>query len=292
MINFNNTILQARFLAKNNWLQAVKILEEAIHNNPTSIDLLFELADLYLIKNVPKKALNAYQNILKIDNNNSIALFKTGNIYLEIAEPKLAIHHYDRISEFHPEAIFNKALALYKLKKFHEAIDILQILEKNNYLNEHTYYFIIELFFIIDKNDEALQYINKAEMILGKTYQLHYMKGFVFSKQKNWLAAYCEYLNALPGLEKNAKLHQVLGITAENIGQSEKAIQHLVDGLKIVPQEEFMISDLISILVKNNYVDSIDELNKFLDHLNINPDTSKIAKKYYKNFIKKNESNY
>jgi tetratricopeptide (TPR) repeat protein len=186
---------------------------------------------------------------------------------LELDEPKLAIYQYDRIDDFHPESLFNKALAYYHLQRYDEAIAILKDLVENTDKVQNAYYFLIEMLLVKGYIDEGFLYINEARAHYGDTFNLNYMRGFAYSKENKWLAAYSEYLRALPGYESNPKIHHVLGIAAENIGQKERAIEHFKDGIYLNSSDEVIILDLIKMYVKYNYVTNLEDLKALMSDM-------------------------
>ena len=279
MDNFNNIIYQAKFLVKTNWIQAVHLLENATLSNPKAKELYLELADIYNQKKSQKKAIDNYQKVINIDPNDNFARFKLGNIYLEMEEPKLAIYHYDKISDDYPEALYNKALAYYHMLQYDNAIKTLKKLVELDFIVQSAHLFLIELLLSSGKIDDGFKYIAKAEKTHGYTHQIHYLKGFAYSQQKNWLAAYSEYLKALPGFLDNPKIHHMLGITAENIGQVDKSIEHIKNAILLDKKDKLPVIDLIKVLVKYHIITDKKELKALLKDMD--DDIIKMAVKFY-----------
>ena len=270
MADFKNIIYQVRFLTKGNWLKAVQLLEEEIAKYPDAKELYLELGQIYYQKGSHKKSLENFQHALKLDTENTQINFKIGTIYLEMNEPKLAIYYYERIKEEFPDSLYNKALAYEKLNRFDEAIDALVDLVEYPNVIANAYYFLIELLIAISHIDDAFEYLVRAEKLFGKTPQISYLYGICHTKQNNWFLAYNELLLALPTYKDSGKLHHMLGISADNIGMTDKAINHLKDAICLKQNVKNIFIDLLTILSKNNYFKNDKELKSYIPKNNDN----------------------
>ena len=278
-MNNNNAIHQARFLMKSNWIQAMQVLEEALKEDPNDVDVISELADLFTEKSSFKKAQECLQKALKIDPNNDTLRFKLANIYLELDQPTLAISHYNKIVAVHPEALFNKALAFYYLHQLNDAIDTLKELINTTNKIENAYFFLIELLSMMDRIDECYRYINETKIQYGESPQLSFFLANNYEKEKKWLPAYNEYLKALPGYKTNPKLYISLAYSAENIGQIEKAIYHLKEGIQACRKDKKLVMSLIKILMNNNLISSPEDLQNIIKDFDEN--TIQMLLNYY-----------
>lgn len=257
MENYNNFIYQARFLVKSNWLQAVQILEEAIQNHPDAKALYFELADIYKQKKSLKKVIDNYQKILNLDDKDTLARFKLANTYLEMDEAKIALYHYNKIEEEFPELLYNKALANYYMLKYNDAIKALSKLIEISPKANTAYTFLIELLINNNKLNKAFNYLNLYESRFGTTPNINYLRGFAYLQKNNWLAAYNEYLLALPGFQDNYRLHHFLALSAEKIGQIDKALQHYKNAIDLKKEDKTVILDFIKFITNNNLWDKL-----------------------------------
>lgn len=249
---------------------AVQLLEDEIEKDPKAKELYLELAQIYYQKGSHKKSLENFQNALKIDPENPQINFKIGTIYLEMNEPKLAIYYYERIIEDFPDALYNKALAYEKLNRFDDAIIALTDLVEYPNVIANAYYFLIELLIAVLQIDEAMLCLEKTEKIYGKTAQISYLYGISYTKKNNWFMAYKELLLALPEYKESGKLHHLLGISAENIGLTDKAINHLKDAICLKQNVKNIFLDLLTILSRNNYFKNDKELKSYIPKANDN----------------------
>jgi len=278
-----NILHQARFYLRTNWLHAVKILEDGIDLHPKSIDLSLELADIHNQKKSYKKALQYYQKVLNLEPKHPFARFKLANVYLDMDEPRLALMQYEKIGDDFPEAKYNKAIAYYRLMMYDEAIQVLKEIVDSNGAIHNAYYLLVELLISVGRLKEGMVYLDKTVEIHGNSPNVHYLKGTAFSYQKNWLSAYSEFMKALPGYTDNAKIYIKLGIAAENIGQVDKAIQHLKDAIRFNDEDKLAVIEFIKILVKYKIVADKEELAELMkEH---DKETVTMALKFYENFV-------
>jgi len=270
MEDYQQAIHQARFLQKSNWIDAVRVLEEAIVANADVAELHIELAHLYYqrgssfwpenkqqnIDNEPylKKALSCFHKALKLEPNDPSLLFKVGNIYLEMNEPRLALHYYEKITDDFPDALYNKAIAFEQNKEIKKAIKTLKELLYYPNVIENAYYFLIELLVNDESIEEAKQYLEIAENSFAENANLHYLKGIITASERNYFIAYYELLKTLPEYNQNAKVAHLLGLSADAIGLTKEAILHLKDAIMLRTNARGVYYDLLNILLKNNYV--------------------------------------
>jgi len=285
MENLTNIIYQARFALKSNWLHAVQILEAGLKTNPEAIDLYIELAEIYDQKGIYKKSLQYYQKVLNHDPLHVYARFKSGNIYLTMDAPKLAIHHYNNIKENYPEALFNKAIAYNALRKNEEAIKTLKILVSLPEKMLQGYKYLIELLVVFDKTKDAHKYLNEAEETFGLTPAIHFLKAMVFAREKKYLKAYHEYLLASRDATEHPQVHHILASIAASIKQFPNAIKHLKDAIAINNINIVAVQDLINLLVKLKIVNTSVEFEEYFE--SFESATIDIARNYFINEIQK-----
>ncbi|MCL2062770.1 MAG: tetratricopeptide repeat protein [Candidatus Cloacimonetes bacterium] len=265
MDNFNNILYQARFHVKTNWLKAIKILEDALEEHPNSEELLLEIADIYHQRGLVKKTLQYYQKVFKIDESHPLARFRSGNIYLELHEPKLAIYHYDKIKEDYPEALYNKAIAYRNMQKPDEAVKILKNLVEHPVKMLCAYKYLVEILLMFRKSKEAFKYIDDAIMAFGKSPTTHYLKGLTYSQERNYIAAYTEYLQAAKDDYEHPHIHTILAKTAELIGLLPNALRHLKEAIRCHNVNSGEIYDLVEFVIRHNIINNKEELTDLLN---------------------------
>ena len=284
MENFNNLIYQARYVLKSNWLQAVNILENALKDHPEAEEIHMELAEIYSSKGAYEKTLQCYQKVLNLNPNHSYARFKTGNIYLELQEPKLALYHYDKITEDYPEALYNKAIAYRNMQKYDDAVKTLKVLINHPTKMIGAYKYLVELLVMFGKTKEALRYIDEAEQVFGSICTTHYMKGLVYSREKNIIRAYNEYLYASKDDSEYPHIHRLLAKLALVLGQTPNALKHLKDAIFFHKGDTEALQDLVELIVKQKIVKDVDELREYFQ--GYNEEIRELAVMFYEKAIK------
>ena len=272
---------------RSNWLHAVKVLEEGVKLYPESVELYLELADIHNQKKSYKKALQYYQKVINLDPKHTFSRFKLANLYLDMNEPKLALYQYEKIGDDYPEAKYNRAIAYYRLLMYEEAIIVLKEIVDSNGSVHNAHYLLIELLLSTGRMNEGFSYLDRTAEAHGNSPHIHYLKGIAFSYQNNYLGAYSEFLLALPGYVDNPKIYHKMGVAAENIGQIDKAIQHLKDAISFNNAEKLSIVELIRVLVKYKIVTDRDELRDLMkEH---DKETVKMALRFYENYVLEDE---
>ena len=264
MENVNNVIYQAKFALKTNWLLAVKILEDALVKFPENEDIYVELAEIYTSKEVYKKALEYYQITLNINPKNDFARFKTGNIYLELGEPKMAIIHYDKMTEDYPEALFNKAIAYKSLHKLDDAVVTLKKLTEHSVQMIGAYKYLVEILVTLGKLKEAVNYIDKARKSFGDVFLLHYLRGLVYEREKNLIGAYHEYMIAAREDSEYPHVHKTLAKLADAIGQKNQVLKHLRKAIRQRFDVWSSIKEFVEHVVKYDLVNDLDGLRELM----------------------------
>ena len=211
-----------------------KILsDEKEKNNELS---LLRKGDALFLKNCFKEALELYENVLKINNNNEEALIGAGICKRKLLKLDEAIDYYDKalnINKKNANTLYNKAIALsYKgdydnankllieAKNIKSSEDILYSYELNNY-NNKNYMKIDEMFesyinenkeiknpgiynikaqilYEQEKYDEALKYIEKS-LELNENYN------YAINTKANILDKLCKKEEALIWYQKAAE---------------------------------------------------------------------------------------
>jgi tetratricopeptide (TPR) repeat protein len=202
-------------------------------------------------------------------------------------EPKLALYQYEKICDEYPEAKYNKAIAYYRLSMYEDAIKVLKEIVDSNGSVSNAHYLLVELLFSLGRIKDGMVYLNKAIDTHGTTPNIHYLKGVAYSHQKNWLGAYSEFLSAVPGYIDNPKIYLKMGIAAENIGQTEKAIQHLKEAVRLKDEDKFAVIELIKILVKYKIIADKTELRELMKEYD--KETVEMALSFYDSVISEEE---
>ncbi|HNW99776.1 MAG TPA: tetratricopeptide repeat protein [Candidatus Cloacimonadota bacterium] len=223
-MNIRNLLIQAEHLMKGNWISAVNLLENALKDHPSEKDIYEMLGDIYIQERLFQKAIDNYQKALTFDKKNAQYLFKIGNAYLSLDEPRLSLYYFDQIHDFIPEALYNKAIAYTQMGRLEESIDALSsMLKHTNPFSELPYTFLAEQLIQLRQYAKALKVLNEAEKRYGQSPSIKMMKAFCFYYQKNWLKAYVLFRESEKSNWHSAAFYHAKAVCSEEIGRYEEA---------------------------------------------------------------------
>jgi len=153
---------------------ALKLLVKALGENPNSIQINIEIANLYAINGNFLKAIVFFRKLLLLKKNDesikeglTFCLSEVGNNYQKnrkyeeaktISEEVLS--HFPHNSDY----LFNYGNALFGLNQFSNAINVYQNSIKNNLItpDPDTYINLGNALRNLDKNEEAIKYYKRA----------------------------------------------------------------------------------------------------------------------------------
>ncbi len=252
MNKIDNLLWQAKMQKDKNWLKARNLLNDALEEEPTNIDILRTIAELYHSKKLFHKAIVYYQMIIAQNEEDEQAIFRAANCFLLLNEFKIAIDYYDKIKLPFPELLYNKAFAYSKLKNNDKSIEILKELLKYIVSSEIPYIFIAELYFTKKKFNEAIFYLNKAESSFGKRGTIFYLRGLANFQLHHWLKAYVEFQSAEKMKVRTPHFYRTYGITCEMIGKTTRAVDLLLKCIKLLPFDPAGYIELINLYINHN----------------------------------------
>jgi protein O-GlcNAc transferase len=262
-MSVRNLLIQAECLMRKNWLEAVNLLENSLKEYPSEKEIYDLIGDIYSQEHLYQKAIDNYQKALTFDKKNSQFLFKIGNAYLSLDEPRLSIYYFEQIHEFVPEALYNKAIALTQMGRIEESIDALsQMLKKTNPLSDLPYTFLAEQLIQLHQYGKALKVLNEAGKRYGPNPNIQLMKGFCHYYSKNWLKAYVAFRESEKSNWHSAAYYHAKGICSEEIGRYEEAETCLRKCIELEPHVPKYYEDLVKLLDLEGKQDAILPLLK------------------------------
>ncbi|MBP7310483.1 MAG: tetratricopeptide repeat protein [Candidatus Cloacimonetes bacterium] len=242
----NNLLLRANALVKTNWLHAVHILEQAASDHPGHPQILQNLGDIFMQRQLYEKALAFYQDALKFNPADSYLLFLIGNCYFALGDYRLANSYFNQIADPQPEVLYNKALALAFLGQHQESITVIRQILTVLTDNPFIYFLLIEQYMRTSNYDEAIQSIRKAERKFGKHNQLLLFNAIIHARKGIWLTSYHsfqEYEKVLP--LNNADHLSTYALTAKKLGLIDNSIALLIRARTLDPYLSSIHEELI-----------------------------------------------
>lgn len=249
----SNLIMRANALIKSNWLYAVHLLEGAAAEHPHNPQILQNLGDIFLQRQLYERALKYYQDAIVYKPDDPQLLFVIGNCYFAMGDYRLANAYFNMIPEPPPEVLYNRALTLAFMGQHQESIkvikDILKVLPDNPFI----YFLLIEQYLRLQNYDEALQGIQTAENKFGKHNQLQLFSAIIYAHKGIWLKSYHsfrEYEKATP--LNNADHLNTYALTAKKLGLIDQAITILIRARALDPYLISIHEELIRLQLQKN----------------------------------------
>ncbi len=256
-------IWQAKYEAETNWIKAAETLKEATKKFPQEKRLPDELGNLYFRKDIFEEASKYYQQALNLDYNNADIIFKLAYCFLITRDFENANRYFDMISGVIPEATYNKCVALYKLNKGYEAIELLEeLIEISNY-SEKPYILLGKLYLEYERYSKVFRLVERADKLFGKVKDLCFIRGSAYFHTHQWLKAYVDFLAAEGSLAETPSYYRMYALTCERIGKTDKAIEILLKSIEKYPPFYGAYYDLIKIYIMyNRYSDALKIVDK------------------------------
>lgn len=254
MKEIDKLIWQSRLQRHKNWLKVRNLLLDGINKFPKNREIYLELADLYVSKNIYRKAIEVYQRVLWFNKEDQFILLRIGNCFLSLKEYSLAIDYYNMIQKPEAEMLYNKSFAFSRLGKSDDAIKNLEKIFEYNLTSNIPYILMAELQFSKRQYRKAIEYIEISEEKFGKNKTHFYLKGIAFSHLNQWLKAYMEFHKADKMHLESAQFFRAFGIANEKIGKTAKAIDLLLRSINLAPSDPSGYIELINLYLKHNRV--------------------------------------
>jgi len=251
----NNILWQAKMQLKKNWLKAMNILKIGLKEYPDDIELLLFIAEIYFTRRLFRKAIGTYQEILRIQPDNSSAIFQLANSFMAIHEYKLAIDYYKRIYINFPELLYNKAYAYSKIGRKDKSIEVLENVFSYKVSSILPYIFLAELYFLEGRHKDAINTLEKSQKKFGKHGNISYLMGLAYFNLNNFLRAYIEFENAEKLKVNSANFYKNYALACHKIGKTEKAIKLLMIGIKLNPFDPVVYIELIQLYLEHDRYD-------------------------------------
>lgn len=270
MNTLERLLIQIKFQKNINWIQTRRILQKAIRDYPEEKRLHEALGKLYEQQKLYKQAIAAYQQVLRLDPDNSSIHHHIGNCYLYLGENRLAIDSYDRISDTHPELLYNKAFAYARLNKPQVSIIILDKLLKNNPASEGAYYLLCDMLYTQKRYEAILTRMNEAQARFGPSALVFYFRGVAYYHLQKYLNAYVQLQKVEAFSFKHAHYYLTFARVCRNIGKNDLAIEKYHQTIQMSPKDPSPYFELAELYLQNNQISEVHDLlelaKKFLPH--------------------------
>jgi len=259
-------IWQTRYEADTNWLKATQTLRRAIEKYPEEMRLHNELGNIYFFKDVYDQAVKCFEQALHLDSRSADVIFKLAYCHLVNKDFEKAEQYFDMISEVIPEATYNRCVALYKLNKGYQAIELLEELILLSDYSAKPYILLGKLYLEYERYDKIFTLVERAVERFGKISELLYIRGAAYFHTRQWLKAYVDFMGIESSQIETPSFYRMYALTCEKIGQTEKAIDILNQSIEKFPPFYGAYYDLVKIYTMHDrYSEALKIVNKLYE---------------------------
>lgn len=174
-------------------VKLMKKYKADLTNNPTSMNIIYKLADAYFELNYFEKCYKLIKNTSKILNLNS-------ELYLLLAKASLNMKNKEEALKYLDEALaiaykeekngyeilFKLGVVNYELKNYDVAIKNLKLALKINEYDAEALYYLAEAYRYKDEEPKALPFINKAISIDSSKWLYYSTRSLIYYELKNF----------------------------------------------------------------------------------------------------------
>ncbi|MCD6181592.1 MAG: tetratricopeptide repeat protein [Candidatus Cloacimonetes bacterium] len=270
MNKLDRILIQIKFQTDRNWIQMRRLLIETIAEYPEDKRLLVALGKLYERQKLYKKAIDAFQRAVQLDQNDEILHIHIGNGYLFLGEYRLAIDSFDRVQSDSPDVLYNKAFAYARLNKPLVTIEILERLIKLKPTTSAPYFLLCDMLYYQKNYEEILRTMNTVQRNFGPSSLVFYFTGVAYYHQNKYLNSFVELQKAEEFNMDHSHFYLIYAKVCNKIGKTDKAIELLKNSISKYPKDPTAYYDLAQMYLKLNRLADVESLinlaKKFLPH--------------------------
>lgn len=254
------------FESRNNYLHAYQIYVSLFEQYPDDKTVCVRFANLCFKMGFYEKTILILDKITENFNSDAEVLLYAAEVYLSLQEYKKALMALDRLdAEKHNEVYILRGNAYYVLKEFDKALE-----QFKSYISKgenkdrlrHAYLAIAKIKIEFNERDEALQYIELAEKIVGDYWEIPFLKGTLFFKEKNFRKALRYMLKSYELDDSNDIICELIGRVYFLLNEYDKAKEFFEKAIKLGSIKSDTYSMLgLCFLYKN----LIDEAKKYFE---------------------------
>ena len=242
--------------------------EQALRLN-WSADLVFEMVDFYGNQEKYTDVLRLYTTILKNDPNNSRAALGRVQTLMSLGEDQQALEELRKMREISKEpAKLDMAISklLLRLDKIAEAKTILEKYRKGDNANESAYMLALIAFQAEDRQ-AALQYLNTIPKQAEEYPESVYLRIRILRDEDRSAEAVSLLLTSIADEQLRDPLYfALLSSLSQEQGQDSDALQVLIKGVEIFPDNEQVHFELALLLDKGGrHLEAVQSMQKVLE---------------------------
>lgn len=253
--------------------EAALYFEESLRYNPENIEVLSDLAYSYEMLDDFNAAITTTNKILDIEPYTYEAWINLGKLYSLSEEYEKAVDSFDfalTINESDSSVLKLKAHCLSLLGRTKEAIEIFKDLLQTNAIDTSLYFLLAECYQSLEMYDEALNYLQKYQVLEGETEELLTKEAYLYMQKGDYRRALSISENGSQLYPSSSEFNIIAGEVAFKQEQYQIAEEYL---LSVYPlnKDNFHLIDLLAMLniKQENYSEAAyytEELLKIDSH--------------------------
>lgn len=261
------------FSAKGDYTEAKRIYLKALAQNHKNVRVRNNLGVLYMVLGDFQKALEQFEEILKLDPLYANAYENIGIILIRKFDYKRAAEVLKRALSLNPEshtAHYNYGLALIGLENYNEGISELKSAIGFNPSFSEAYSVLGEMYYRFDNVTEANESLKKAIAVDPENYSAYNTLGLISLRQAKHDAAFGYFNRALKG-PRNVQVVALYNIALVHIAKkdADKAIEYLKKATDLEPGFAAAYNDWAMILIQRGNLDEAEK--NFVKAISIEP---------------------
>jgi len=260
------------YLQKGNLAKAIDEFNQTLKLDPKNEHAHRGLGMCFQHNKQFNRAIDEFRRVLEINPSNKYAHIGLANCYKSLRQFDQAIAEFNEAVKINPESehIHQTLGFCYKdSKQFDKAIDEFRQVLKINPKNEHGYLGFGFCYFEQREIEKAIEKFDQALKVNPKNEHAHHGLGLCYQYNKQFDRAINEFEQAFKINPKNVNIHESLTFYYKDSKQYDKAIDEFKQLLKISPENEHYHHGLGCCYESLKQFDkAIDELKKVLE---INP---------------------
>ena len=259
--------LSFEYQALDDYDSAIRILTEAVSENPENESAVYELAYCFDQKGDIEEAVKCYEVYLDFNPYSFTTWYNLGNAYSKAENYEKAAWAYDYsilINDNFTSAYFNLANAYVSLNKFRMAIECFEKCLELDGEDAVIVNYIAEAYEQLEEYDLALHYYRLSRELSPELPEPWLGTGIVLDLQGKENEA-IHFIRKAVELEPNNQdyLH-VLGGCELKVGDLEAAEVAYSKGLSLDPSNEDLLIDYIKLVAVNDLETGVEQLEQFI----------------------------
>lgn len=267
---------------------AVKVLNEALKNNPSNEIAIYELAFCYDQLGEYVQAIECYNNFINENPYSFTAWYNLGNAFAKQNNHEKAIWAYDysvTINEDFSPAYFNLGSSYLSLEKYKTAIDFFLKCIEIDGDDPMCLCYIGECFEQLDELENAKIYYNKSLEINPNLGDSWLGLGIVKDLEGDTVGSLKLFEKAIEIESRNAGYYHVYAGALEKIDRTEAANENYLIALSIDFFNVQLVNDYLDFLIKNEFWKRFDDFQSDFESIDKEVNFSMKLIKAYKEFL-------